>query len=216
MKHSVQPDKGIPAGQLALAAGLTIVAAYAGYRFVQANSVNQVANRPQDDAPQRSARRAFPGKMVQIGRTITVNRPRSEVFAFWSDLSNLSEFMENVKSVSVDGDLATWQLSGPLRQTIDMKTTVTERHHDERLAWASTGDSAVTASGRVTFRDAPADRGTEIEAEISYKPPMGEIGRWMGKIFQTDPLIQGRRELRRFKMLMEAGEIATNRNHSAA
>jgi len=48
---------------------------------------------------------------------------------------------------------------------------------------------------------------------LSYVPPLGEIGRLIGKVFQTDPLIQGCRELRRFKMLMEAGEIATNKNH---
>jgi uncharacterized membrane protein len=44
---------------------------------------------------------------------------------------------------------------------------------------------------------------------------MGEVGRWIGKLFQTDPVTQGRRELRRFKMLMETGEIATNKNHAS-
>ena len=95
---------------------------------------------------------------------------------------------------------------------VHMETCITTNVENEVLAWASTDNSAIKAAGKVTFRDAPAGRGTELEAELSYVPPMGEIGRLIGKLFQTNPLIQGRRELRRFKMLMETGEIATNKN----
>ena len=48
---------------------------------------------------------------------------------------------------------------------------------------------------------------------MSYIPPLGELGKLIGRFFQTDPLSQGRQELRRFKMLMETGEIATSKNH---
>ena len=37
-----------------------------------------------------------------VGRTITVNRPREEVYAFWRDFRNLARFMENVESVRMD------------------------------------------------------------------------------------------------------------------
>ena len=64
----------------------------------------------------------------------------------------------------------------------------------------------------MTFRDAPGGRGTEVEAIIAYKPPAGELGRIIAKLFQHEPEIQGRRELRRFKMLMETGEVADPRH----
>ena len=68
----------------------------------------------------------------------------------------------------------------------------------------------------MTFRDAPGGRGTEVEAIIAYVPPAGELGRWVAKLFQAEPAIQGRRELKRFKMLMETGEIATSATRKPA
>ena len=42
-----------------------------------------------------------------------------------------------------------------------------------------------------------------------YDPPAGLIGKVVAKLFQREPAIQARRDLRRFKQLMETGEIAT-------
>ena len=192
---------------LLVALGVGAVAAYIGYNVAKVVAQNPVAHRPGDDAPARTRR----DRLVQ-GRTITINRPRAELFAFWADFSNISKFMQSISNVALEGDVARWDITGPVGQTVTMRTMMTERRDDMLLAWASTDASEIKASGRVTFRDAPAGRGTELEAELSYTPPMGEVGRWIGKLFQTDPVLQGRRELRRFKMLMETGEIATNAN----
>jgi len=218
MTHNAQPSPKTSRGPLAVAAGLTVLAAYLGYQAARAASVNRVAHRPADDAPPSAARTSLLHSLLGTGgslpaaRTITVNRPRDEVFAFWADLSNLPKVMRGVDTVTVQDGVATWHLKGPGGQTADLRTVITDQRAGEHLAWASTEDSAVRASGRVTFRDAPAGRGTEIAAELFYAPPLGEVGRWMATLFQTDPALQGRRDLRRFKMLMEAGEIATNGN----
>lgn len=209
MQHHPQTS-GLTTGRavlLTLAAG---AAAYAGYAFAKASTQNRVAHRPDDDAPARTGR-----DHPVAGRTITINRSRAELFSFWSDFSNMSQFMQNIRGVVLEGDMARWEIAGPLGQTVTLRTMLTERREGEFLAWRSTEGSDLQASGQITFRDAPAGRGTEIEAEITYDPPLGELGRWIGKLFQTDPIIQGRRELRRFKMLMETGEIATNINHKA-
>ena len=63
-------------------------------------------------------------------------------------------------------------------------------------------------SGRVEFRDA-GQRGTVVTATITYDPPFGVVGKIIAKMFQREPAIQARRDLRRFKQLMETGEIAT-------
>jgi uncharacterized membrane protein len=195
-------------GQAVLLALGVGAAAYVGYSTAKSSTENRVAFRPDDDAPPRTAR-----NQPVSGRTITINRPREELFAFWAEFSNLPQFMQGIRAVSMEGDVARWDISGPLGQTVTLRTTLTERRDSEFLAWQSTASSDLKASGQITFRDAPAGRGTELEAEINYHPPLGELGRWIGKLFQTDPVIQGRRELRRFKMLMETGEIATNINH---
>ena len=189
------------------ALGIGATAAYVGYSVAKASTQNQVDYRPGDDAPVRT-RRDHP----VAGRTITINRPRGELFAFWADFSNLSKFMQSIRNVSLSGDVASWEVAAPLGRSLTLKTRMTDRRDNEYLAWSSTDGSDVDVSGSVTFKDAPAGRGTELEAQIFYAPAMGELGRWVGKLFQTDPVIQGRRELRRFKMLMEAGEIATNQN----
>lgn len=195
---------------LALGVGLGAVAV--GYAFGSGQRHNRVDLRPPDDSPRRAGRAAPPDGARAIGRTVTINRPRAELFAFWSDFSNLPKFMQAVTDVSVDGTVVRWKIAAPFGQTVQLETRITETVPDEVLAWETTGSSDMKAEGRVTFRDAPAGRGTELEAQMAYHPPMGEIGVLLGKGFQTDPLIQGRRELRRFKMLMEAGEIATSKN----
>ena len=91
-------------------------------------------------------------------------------------------------------------------------TEVTEERDGELIAWRTLRGSDVEAEGRVSFRDAPGGRGTIVEATVAYKPPGGELGRWIARLFGREPDVQGRRELRRFKMLMETGEIATSEN----
>ncbi|MGR3321507.1 MAG: SRPBCC family protein, partial [Pseudooceanicola sp.] len=70
----------------------------------------------------------------------------------------------------------------------------------------------IDTEGKVMFRDAPGDRSTEVEAIVAYDPPAGEAGRLIAKLFQREPRVQGRREMKRFKMFMETGEVATARN----
>ena len=47
-----------------------------------------------------------------------------------------------------------------------------------------------------------------VEAVIAYRPPAGTAGRLIAKLFRREPEIQARHDLKRFKMLMETGEIA--------
>ena len=49
---------------------------------------------------------------------------------------------------------------------------------------------------------------------IAYDPPAGFVGQLLAKLFGREPRIQARRDLHRFKQLMETGEVATSaRNH---
>ena len=59
------------------------------------------------------------------------------------------------------------------------------------------------------------ERGTIVRAVIAYEAPAGIVGKTIAKMFQREPLIQSRRDLRRFKQLMETGEICTNARNPA-
>lgn len=188
----------------------------AAYAWWSGSQRNPVANRLPDDAPDRAARQSRYDGFAVVNRTVTINKPRAELYAFWRDFSNLPKFMENVLDVTKVDDVTHWKIAGPGGKQVDVRTRITEDRANEHIAWRSTDDSEIDTYGQVTFRDAPGNRGTEVEAVIAYDPPAGVLGEWIAKIFQAEPALQGRRELRRFKMLMEAGEVATNRNTKTA
>jgi len=193
-------------GALAGAAGL----AYLAYRQ------RDIDPRPADSAPARTARHRRSGDYAIVGRTVTIDRPRVELYAYWRDFSNLPRFMENIEAVLPAGDQTwRWSISAPAGRTVEVVTRLIDEVAGESLAWRSTEDSQIDTEGRITFREAPSGRGTEVEAELAYKPPAGELGRWIAKLFQKEPAIQGRRDLKRLKMLMETGEIATASNRKS-
>jgi uncharacterized membrane protein len=59
----------------------------------------------------------------------------------------------------------------------------------------------------VEFKQAPGDRGTEVRIELEYSPRGGAIGAALAKVFGGDPTGQLRHDLRRFKQLVETGEV---------
>lgn len=180
-----------------------------------------------DDAPLSSARNpdpnAFPGgdrevsHAEMIGRTVTIARPRTEVFEFWRELQNLPRFMENVEAIEATGpDTVLWTVRGPHDKPMSWESRITVEKPDEEIAWESTSGSEFEHRGRVIFTDAPANRGTQVTATIVYRPPGGTVGKLIAKAFQRDPRIQARRDLRRLKQLLETGEVATTTPGAAA
>ena len=145
-----------------------------------------------------------------VGRAVTINKPAAELFAYFRDFSKLSSFMENVVRVDVlDASRSHWVVKAPAGKTVEWDARITEERDGELIAWTSEDGADIANSGRVDFRDAGA-RGTIVTATIAYDPPAGMIGRLVAKLFQREPAIQARRDLRRFKQLMETGEIATS------
>ena len=82
------------------------------------------------------------------------------------------------------------------------------------IAWESEPESQIDTQGRVEFLEAGPGRGTMVRLVMRYDPPGGVVGKGLAKLFQREPHIQARRDLRRFKSLMETGEVATNASPS--
>ena len=168
------------------------------------------AAMPGDDAPKRAKKDDKIDDMAVVGKAILINRPRSELFTFWLDFSNLPAFMNNLERVETVGTgVARWIVKAPMDRTVAIETQQIDVVPDTSIGWVSTDDSEIKTRGRVDFSDAPAARGTVVTLEIGYEPPAGELGRVVAKLFAREPNIQARQELKRFKMLMETGEIAT-------
>lgn len=167
-----------------------------------------VATEHVDDAPARTSKHSDEANNV-VGRAVTINRPARELYAYWRDFSNLATFMENIVSIDVlDAGRSHWVVKAPMGQTVEWDAVVTEDREGEMIAWTSE-NADVPNGGRVEFRDAGA-RGTVVSATIAYYPPAGIVGKVVAKVLQREPGVEMRRDLRRFKQLMETGEIATN------
>ncbi|KEQ53444.1 SRPBCC family protein [Sphingobium chlorophenolicum] len=174
-----------------------------------------------DDAPPGTSKRADRVEDATLSlvepkgdslsaKTVTINRPRQALYDYWRALENLPTFMENVERVEAVGDgRYHWVVKAPAGRTVEWIAAITEDRPGEAIGWASEEGADVPNSGRIDFRDAPGGRGTWVTATILYDPPGGVIGKVVAKLFQREPAIQARRDLRRFKQLMETGEIAT-------
>lgn len=196
---------GLATGVVAMAAGT--LAFVAAQRFFGRERV-----RWPEDAPARARKGGERGWREQriVGRTVTIDRPRQELYDFWRDFTRLPQFMENLRSVELLGeDRSRWTIEAPGGSEVSFVSRITEDRPGELIAWSSEEGADIRNSGRVAFRDAPGGRGTQVDLTIAYDPPGGRIGELAAKIMQREPNIQARRDLKRFKQFMEAGEIAT-------
>lgn len=212
MNVSPSANSGPGKGKNAAAVILTVGAiAAAGSAYVARRRAGR--KRPHDTAPGRTSRRDF-GDYDVVGKTVTINRPRSEIYAFWRDFQNLPKFMENIEDVQPTGKdgRAVWTINAPAGRSVEIETEIVQERENELIAWRSVKGSDIDTEGRVKFRDAPAGRGTWVEAIIAYQPPGGTLGRMIAKLFGKEPEIQARRDLKRLKMFMETGEIADARH----
>jgi uncharacterized membrane protein len=150
-------------------------------------------------------------------RAALINRPRQVLYDYWRDLQNLPSFMENVTAVELlEAGRSSWTIAGPAGSEVELISEITEDRPGEYIAWRAAEGSEVDHEGWIEFRDNPFGRGTEVRIFISYDPPGGVVGKVVAKVLQREPRLQARRELRRFKQLMETGEVSTSKAPDAA
>lgn len=156
-------------------------------------------------------RRAEDGDLF-VRRSVTVNRPRSEVYAFWRNFENLPHFMQHLQAVHLldeTGRRSHWVTSAPLDRTVEWDAEITTEQPDELLAWRSLPGADVENEGSVRFRDALDGSGTIVDVQLTYRPPLGAPSVVIARLLGEQPWQQVRDDLRRFKQIMEAGEIPT-------
>lgn len=146
--------------------------------------------------------------MLHVSKSVTINRPREEVYGLWRDLKNLPLFMHHVRSVTPLGDgRSHWVARAPAGQEVEWDAEIIEEQPGRRIAWRSLAESDVRHQGDVRFRKAPGDRGTEVRVHLDYDPPAGRAGAAVAKLFGEEPEQQIRDDLRRLKQVLETGEV---------
>lgn len=147
---------------------------------------------------------------VRVKKSMTINRPAAELYQYWRNLENLPRFMTNVRSVQRQGDgRSHWVVSGPRGTVVKWDAEITVDRPNEMIAWQTLPGAAVEHRGYVKFIPAPGNRGTEVHVAMEYKPPLGEAGKLIGNLLSGITEQQVQEQIRNFKRIMEAGEIAT-------
>ncbi|HVF93295.1 MAG TPA: SRPBCC family protein, partial [Sphingomonas sp.] len=212
MARSRKPDSlsgDWSAAKVAFGAGA--VAAVAGAAFLLNRKSGEEEPVISDSPPWTHKNRPAGEHGELTGRSQTINRPRQEVYDAWRDFTRFPEFMDNVRSVEkIDGDTSRWTIEAPAGQTVELNTKTTHDVPGERIAWKSTEESQIDTAGEVLFKDSAPGRGTIVTLVLTYAPPGGTIGKLAAKLFRREPAIQARLDLRRFKQLLETGEVTTN------
>jgi uncharacterized membrane protein len=139
---------------------------------------------------------------------VTVNKPVEEVYNFWKNPQNFSRFMDQIESVRITSDRRShWALKGPAGLTIEWDAEVVADTPNEMISWQSINSADVDNTGTVRFRRAAGNRGTEVELEMDFKPGAGALGQKLARFLLTIPKTQMTNDLRRFKQIMEVGEV---------
>src|SRR5205085_4751672 len=144
---------------------------------------------------------------ITVRRTIMINKPVDELYAFWRDFENLPRFMRHLESVTCDGARRShWVVRAPAGRTVAWDAEVVEERPNELIAWRSLDDADVRNAGTVTFERGPGGRGTTIRVSLAYAPPGGKLAAVVARFFGEEPGQQVDEDLRRLKQLVEAGE----------
>jgi uncharacterized membrane protein len=166
----------------------------------------------------RGLTNADPARLVGVGggragiefhKTITINAPVEEVFAFWTNVDNFPRFMAHVREVRDDGQgRSRWKVVGPAGTTVEWEAEITQLIPNRILAWKSVDGAAIRNIGVIHFEPAPND-GARLDIRLAYNPPAGALGHAVAALFGADPKRAMDEDLVRLKSLIEDGKTST-------
>jgi uncharacterized membrane protein len=147
---------------------------------------------------------------IRVTQNITIGRPLDELYAFWRDFTNLPHFMKHLESVTINSPTHShWKVTGPAGVTIEWDAEIINEENNKVIGWRSLKNPYVDHAGSVRFREAPGQRGTEINVTMEYIPLGGTAGRLLASLFGDAPSQQIYEDLHRLKQHLEVGEVAT-------
>jgi len=178
----------------------------------------------------RSKSTAAPGA-TRVSESVMIARNADELYWFWRNFENLPKFMKHVQSVknyqsdktnadyssqsAPRGDRSHWKVEGPLGTIVEWDAEITQDRPGEMIAWRSLEGSDVDHMGSVRFVKVPGRQETLVRVKMQYRPVAGVVGANIAKILGSSPDWKIKDDLRRFKQIMETGEIITTEGQPA-
>lgn len=158
---------------------------------------------------------AVPGT-IRVRKSLNINRSPEECYRFWRDFENFPSFMQHVDEVRMlDATRSHWKVRAPLRRQVEWTAELSSDVPSQQLGWRTLEGAEIEHSGVVHFAPGIGGRGTRVQVDLSYVAPLGKAGARLAKLFGEEPSLQVAQDLRRFKQLIETGEIPTTVGQSA-
>ncbi len=150
-----------------------------------------------------------------IVKTIVVKGDLDGIYRMWANFETFPLFMKNIKSVTkLDEGVSHWVMEGPLGAKVEWDAETTLMEPNQRIAWNSKDNSAVTTSGQVTFKELGPNE-TEVTVTLHYDPPAGMMGEVVAQLF-SDPEKRLEEDLQRFKEHVESTGTRIRDSRAAA
>jgi uncharacterized membrane protein len=146
-------------------------------------------------------------RAVDVQKTIIINAPVGEVYAFWSEYENFPRFMSRVQDVKPSERIprqSHWKVVGPAGAPVEFDAEITQTISNQLIAWRTLPGSVVGHGGLVRFDPEPDGR-TRVHVRMSYNPPAGWLGHGIASAFGVDPKRSMDEDLVRMKTLIETG-----------
>jgi uncharacterized membrane protein len=116
--------------------------------------------------------------------------------------------MTHLESVTEKSDgRSHWVARGPGGVRVEWDAEIINEVENKVIGWRSLTGSDVVNAGAVNF-DPGRGGGTKLTVHIQYAAPAGRAGALVASLLGREPSQTVREDLRRFKQLLEAGEIA--------
>jgi len=141
---------------------------------------------------------------------VTIMKPHDELYRFWRDLENLPQFMPHLVSVTQTGaNRSHWTAKSIRGRTVEWDAEIINDELNELIGWRTLDGADVVSAGSVRFKPSGRDGETIVTVHLQYEPPAGKLGSAIAWLFGEEPSQTIREDLRRFKALMETGEVPT-------
>ncbi len=142
----------------------------------------------------------------RVQESIEVQAPLEDVFSYWSNFENFSNFMSNVEEVRMTGeDTSHWSVKGPLGKSVRFDAKTTQMDPERGIGWNTVGGEVMT-SGEARFEEVAPGR-TRIEVTMNYSdPPGGKLGEAVANVL-SNPERNLREDLQNFAKIVERGEL---------
>lgn len=148
--------------------------------------------------------------VVRVRKSININQGPEACYRFWRNFENFPRFMNHVDEVhTLDATRSHWTVRAPLGRHVEWTAELASDVPSQQLGWRTLPGAEVDHAGVVRFMPASGGRGTVVEVDLSYHAPLGKAGSLIAKLFGEEPSQQIEEDLRRFKQLIETGEIPT-------